>query len=140
MTCTFSNEGLPGLVKPAGTRAYFVMSNVPLRPLVAVHVPESRVVDEGALKLTTVPVQSCPFTPRGSSMAATAAATGSGDGTSAYASSMFVRPLLAFLLLPGIVAFTSPSSWSDKISRRRRVPPRVVLGEEPWLAPTYGAA
>jgi hypothetical protein len=48
-----------GLTCVAGAH-YFVTTNVPLRPLVALHVPESRVGDDGAEKLTVVPVQSEP--------------------------------------------------------------------------------
>ena len=38
----------------------FMIANVPLRPLDAFHVPDSRVGDDGAEKVTIVPVQSEP--------------------------------------------------------------------------------
>ena len=38
----------------------FVTAKVPFRPLLAVHVPERRVVDRGAANVTIVPLQSGP--------------------------------------------------------------------------------
>ena len=43
-----------------GAAHCFVTLKVPLRPLVAVHVPVMAVLDEGAEKLTIVPEQSAP--------------------------------------------------------------------------------
>lgn len=41
---------------------------------------------------------------------------------------MFARALLAFLALPGVVAFAVPIAFHL----------RVVFGEEPWLERTHG--